>query len=81
MSDQVQSSPEAPSQSSQFVGGLVMGLVLGTAGYYFFGTPAGKKQRQVLLTKWDKLKPKWPKTQNQGHAGVSDRQSGIRLGN
>lgn len=45
-------SHESESGSSQFVGGLVIGTVLGMAGYYFFGTEAGKKHRAVLQKKW-----------------------------
>jgi gas vesicle protein len=45
-------SRESESGSSQFVGGLVIGTVLGMAGYYFFGTEAGKKNRAVLQKKW-----------------------------
>ncbi|HCC84320.1 MAG TPA: hypothetical protein DEP87_01430, partial [Candidatus Pacebacteria bacterium] len=44
-----------PPSTSQFVGGLVMGLVLGTAGYYFFGTSEGKKHRAVLVKRWQTL--------------------------
>jgi hypothetical protein len=44
---------ESETGNSQFVGGLVIGTVLGMAGYYFFGTEAGKKHRAVLQKKWN----------------------------
>lgn len=72
MLDQDQNSSEVPHQSSQFVGGLVMGLVLGTAGYYFFGTPEGKKQRQVLLSRWDKFKAEAMQTSARPKSDLSD---------
>jgi hypothetical protein len=76
MSDQDQSNSETPSQSSQFVGGLVMGLVLGTAGYYFFGTPEGKKQRQVLLNKWDKFRAEVAQTEAHAKTDWSQKLQG-----
>lgn len=44
---------ESETGNSQFVGGLVIGTVLGMAGYYFFGTEAGKKHRAVLQKRWN----------------------------
>lgn len=45
-------SQKAEANAAQFVGGLVIGTVLGMAGYYFFGTEAGKKRRAVLQKRW-----------------------------
>ena len=79
MLDQDQNSGETAKQSSQFVGGLVMGLVLGTAGYYFFGTPEGKKQRQVLLSKWTKFGAEISQKQAHSKSDLSEiLHSGIR---
>jgi hypothetical protein len=55
MSEPTVAQSEQSAKPSQFMGGLLMGLLLGTAGYYFFGTPQGKKHRQKLLHRWDKI--------------------------
>lgn len=47
--------PKQPKPSgSAFWGGLTTGLLLGVAGYYFFGTKQGKVVRERMIKEWRK---------------------------
>lgn len=46
--------PQSKPSGSAFWGGLTTGLLLGVAGYYFFGTKQGKVVRERMIKEWHK---------------------------
>ena len=51
-----ETSPTKPIAGSHFLTGLTLGVLLGVAGYYLFGTKQGRETREKISDEWAQAK-------------------------
>lgn len=51
-------SHQPKNSGSGFLSGVTVGVLLGVAGYYLFGTKEGKNVRDKVVTEWQKAEKK-----------------------